>query len=161
MRRILIIAFSRMKLFFKRRFGIPRSIFVAILLAGLGYWILGLAGCAYIKETVKQFLAVSTKEIEEVRDQAIVRIVDCDYSSCYKKVQDKLTEIGSYIYAKRKDLIAVYISQTDTTPAGVFFRQIDKYKTELSIASPAKDTKEYLAEQIFSALEKKPEATNQ
>ena len=152
MRRILIIVFSRMKLFFKRRFGIPRSIFVAMLLAGLGCWILGLAGCACITEGTRQFLSISTKELENVRGGAIVKIVDYDYSSCYKKVEEVFAAIGSYIYVKREDLIAVYISKTDTTPAGVFFRRIDEQRTELSIASPAKDTKEYLAEQIFSAF---------
>ena len=122
----------------------------------LSYCAAGLLGCASLKERVKegakQFLAISTKEIENVRDEAIVRIVDCDYSSCYERVQQRLAAIGSYIYAREKDLIAVYISETDTTPAGIFFKEIDGQKTELAIASPAKDTKEYLAENIFSAF---------
>jgi hypothetical protein len=104
---------------------------------------------------MRQFLAISTKEIENVRDEAIVRIVDSDYSNCYKKVEDKLSSIGSYIYAKRRNLIAVYISKEDTTPVGVFFKRIDDTKTELSIASPAEDTKEYLALEIFSIFPEK------
>jgi hypothetical protein len=124
-----------------------------ILIIGLlGYWVLGLVGCACVKEGIKQFLAISTKEIENVRDKAIVRIVDYDYFSCYRMVEERLSEIGSHIYARKKDLIAVYISQTDTTPAGIFFKEIDMTKTELSIASPAADTKEYLAEKIFSVF---------
>ena len=117
------------------------------------YFVIGLSGCACLKEGVKGFLAISTKDIENVRDKAIVKIIDYDYLSCYKIVEAKLTEIGSYIYAKKEDLIAVYISKTDTTPAGVFFKEIDKLKTQVEVASPAKDTKEYLAEKIFSALE--------
>jgi len=124
-----------------------------LVIALLSYCIIALLGCAYLKEGTKGFLAISTKEIENVRDKAIVKIVDYDYNSCYQKVENKLIEIGSYIYAKKKDLIAVYISQADTTPAGVFFKEIDKQKTQLEIASPAKDTKEYLAEKIFTALE--------
>ena len=122
------------------------------IIALLSYCIVGFLGCASLKEGIKQFLAISTKEIENVRDEAIVRIVNCDYSSCYKKIEERLAEIGSHIYARRQDLIAVYISQTDTTPAGIFFKEIDEHKTELAIASPAKDTKEYLAENIFSAF---------
>ena len=118
----------------------------------MGYCVIGLLGCACLKEGAKGFLAISTKDIENARDKAIVRIVDYDYSSCYQRVEDRLIRIGSYIYAKDEDLIAVYISGTDTTPAGVFFKEIDKQKTELSITSPAKDTKEYLAEKIFSVL---------
>ena len=141
-----------MKLLLKRRFGIPKSIFVVILLSGLGYWVIGLSGCATVKEAAKGFLAISTKEIEETRDQAITKIVDYDYTSCYQKVEARLNQIESYIYAQRDDFIAVYISKTDTTPAGIFFKQIDKQKTQVEIASPATDTKEYLAEKIFSAL---------
>jgi hypothetical protein len=110
-------------------------------------------GCASFREGMKGFLGISTKDIEDSKDKAIVKIVDCDFSSCYQRVEEILSEIGSHIYSKRKDLIAVYISQTDTTPAGIFFKQINEYKTELSIASPAKDTKEYLAVKIFPALE--------
>jgi len=125
-----------------------------LVIALLSYCIIALLGCAYLKEGTKGFLAISTKEIENVRDKAIVKVVDYDYNSCYKKVEARLLEIGSYVYAKRDDLIAVYISQTDTTPAGVFFKKVDENKTQLEITSPAQDTKEYLAEKIFSVLEK-------
>jgi len=123
-----------------------------LVVALLGYSITALAGCTCLCNSLKGFLAVSTKEIEHVRDKAIVKIVDYDYKSCYQQVEQRLIEIGSYIYAKRKDLIAVYISLTDTTPAGVFFKEIDKQKTQLEITSPSKDTKEYLAQKIFSAF---------
>lgn len=124
-----------------------------MIIAGLlAHWLIIPLGCASIKDGVKGFLAISTKEIENARDKAIVRIIDRDYISCYRLAQVRLSEIGSYIYARKKDLLAVYISQTDTTPAGIFFRQIDAQKTEVSIASPAADTKEFLAEKIFSAL---------
>ncbi|MFH1338420.1 MAG: hypothetical protein ABIH40_01030 [Candidatus Omnitrophota bacterium] len=126
-----------------------------ILIIGLlSCWILGLVGCACLKESAKGFLAISTTDIEESRGQALVKIVDYGYENCYGKVEEILTEIGSYIYAKRKDLIAVYVSSTDTTPAGIFFKEINGHKTRLEVASPAKDTKEYLARKIFSALEK-------
>jgi len=124
-----------------------RRIFLISLL--LGYCVITLAGCAGLKQGIRGFLGISTKEIENSRDQAIVKIVDYDYSSCYKMVEVRLAEIESYIYTRRRDLIAVYISPTDTTPAGVFFREIDNQKTELAIASPASDTKEYLADKIF------------
>ena len=100
-----------------------KRILIIVLLI---YWILGLIGCACLKETIGGFFGISTKEIENVRDKAIVKIVDYDYASCYQKVEARLSEIGSYIYAKRKDLIAVYIAEPDTTPAGIFFKQIDK-----------------------------------
>ncbi|MFC1658149.1 hypothetical protein ACFL1D_02060 [Candidatus Omnitrophota bacterium] len=124
-----------------------------ILFAGLlGCCILAAAGCSSLKQGARGFLGVSTREIEEARNEAIVRIVDCEYPRCYKTVEERLFAIGSYIYARRSDLIAVYISSSDTTPAGVFFREIDTGKTEIAISSPAQDTREYLAEQVFSAF---------
>lgn len=126
-----------------------------ILIIGLLlFLIFEVCGCAGIKEGFKGFLGISTKDIEGVREKAIVKIVDYDYATCYQRVEARLTEIGSYIYAKDDDLIAVYISKTDTTPAGVFFKKVDENKTQLEITSPAQDTKEYLAEKIFSVLEK-------
>lgn len=125
-----------------------------IIVALLGYCVIALAGCVCLKEGIKGFLAISTTDIENSKDKAIVKIVDCDYDSCYRKVEERLIEIGSYIYAKRKDLIAVYISQKDTTPAGIFFKEVNGQKTQLEIASPAADTREYLADKIFSVLEK-------
>ena len=44
--KFLVIVLSRMKLLLKRRFGIPTSIFVVILLSGLGYSVIALYGCA-------------------------------------------------------------------------------------------------------------------
>ncbi|MBL7081351.1 MAG: hypothetical protein ISS44_02120 [Candidatus Omnitrophica bacterium] len=111
-----------------------------------------LGGCTHLKETTKSILAISTKDIENARGQAIIKIVDCDYSICYQKVQDILTDMGSYIYAKKPDLIAVYISEADTTPAGIFFKDIGQTKTQLEIASPSTDTKEYLATRIFEEI---------
>ena len=127
-----------------------KRIFIIGLLSG--YCVIAVAGCASLKQGIKGFLGISTKEIEDVRDKAIVKIVDYDYSSSYEKVEQRLAVIGSYIYARQKDLIAVYISKTDTTLAEIFFKEIDEQRTELAIASPAKDTKEYLAENIFSAF---------
>lgn len=124
-------------------------------IAFLGYFAITLWGCASLKEGTKGFLSLSTTDIEVSRGEAIVKIVDYGYEDCYGKVEKALTEAGSYIYAKRKDLIAVYASSADTTPAGIFFKKIDGQKTQLEIASPAKDTREYLADKIFSVLQKK------
>lgn len=115
-----------------------------------GCLVLACCGCASLKEGTRQFLAISTRDIENSRSAAIAATVEYAYADCYQMVEDRLVEIGSYIYARRKGLIAVYISSTDTTPAGVFFEEIDAQKTRLEIASPAADTKEYLAEKIFA-----------
>ena len=125
-----------------------------LIIVVLGCCIIPIAGCAFLKEGTKSFLGISTRGIENARSEAIVKIIDYKLQSCYQKVESRLKEIGSYIYAKDENMIAVYISKTDTTPAGVFFRQLDNGKTEVSIASAAKDTKEYLADKVFEKLDK-------
>ncbi|MFH1578521.1 MAG: hypothetical protein ABIC18_05575, partial [Candidatus Omnitrophota bacterium] len=137
---------SLMKLFSDRRLRIFMATCGIIL---LHYCVLGLTGCAYLKEGCRQLLAISTRDIERSRDRAIVKVVDYDYDTCYGIVKNKL---AGRIYAERKDLIAIYIGSADTTPAGVFFTEIDKQRTQLEIVSPAKDTREYLADEVFSAL---------
>lgn len=114
----------------------------------LSCYLISLVGCG-LKQKTKGFLGISTREIEAVRDKAIVKIVDYDYDTCYQMVEEKLSEMDSYIYTRRKDFIAFYISWTDTTTAGIFFKEIDKQKTQLELTCPVVDKKEYLAEKIF------------
>ncbi len=126
-----------------------------ILVMGLlGYWLIALVGCASLGQKAKGFLGISTREIEDVRDKAIVRIVDYDYNSCYRMVEEELSEIEAYVYTRRKDLIAFYMSRTDTTTAGIFFKEIDKQKTQVEVACPVVYKKEQLAGEIFAALGK-------
>ena len=47
---ILVIAVSRMKLLLKKHFGIPRIIFVVILVSGLGYSVIALCSCAGVSK---------------------------------------------------------------------------------------------------------------
>jgi len=129
---------------------VPRPARVIVL---FGFCIIAITGCVHIKEGARKFLAISTRDIENARDKAIVKIVDYNYENCYKKVEGLLPEIGSTVYARSRDLIAVYIGPSDTTPAGIFFTDIGGEKTKLEIASPASDAKEYLADKIFTALE--------
>ena len=73
-----------------------------LVLALLCYYVTGLLGCACLKEGARGFLGVSTREIENARGEAIVKIVDYGYRSCYRKEEEALAGIGSYIYLKRK-----------------------------------------------------------
>jgi hypothetical protein len=107
-------------------------------------------GCTGLKEGLKGFLGVSTKDLEERRTEAKVLVLNYDYFSSYHKVLDKLKENKSYIYKKTSDLIAFYLSEEDTTPVGIFFSELDKQKTKLEISSPSLLAKE----KIFNLLSK-------
>jgi len=133
-----------------------------------------LGGCATIKETAKCVVGVSTKVLEDGRKDAIKKTFNCDHNNCYNKTLEKLKQIGTYIYAedRKKQMIAVYLHKadetkttvtktgftiTDTTPVGIFFKEIDAKNTQIEVSSPSTYAKEFISTKIFSALEPEPE----
>jgi len=115
-----------------------------------------LCGCATLREKMKGFLGVSTKELEEDRVSAIAKTFNDDYFTSYTKILDILKEIKSYIYSQsiKKHMIAIYVSEEDTTPVGIFFKEIDASHTQIEVSSPSTFAKELIAKKLFSALEK-------
>jgi hypothetical protein len=127
-----------------------------IILLVTGYWLLvTLAGCAAISEGVKGVTGVSTKVLEDERKNAIVKSLNYDYFSCFTKTSDILKRINTYIYKQdiKKQMIAIYVSSEDTTPVGLFFKEVDASHTQLEISSPSASAKELIAKQVFLALE--------
>ncbi|MCM8781867.1 MAG: hypothetical protein NC828_02300, partial [Candidatus Omnitrophica bacterium] len=115
-----------------------------------------LSGCASINETTKGFLGISTKVLEEGRKEAITKTVNFDYFTGFTKTIDLLSSIGAYIYKKdiSGHMIAIYVSEADTTPVGIFFQEIDANKTIVEVSSPSTYAKETIAEKLFTKLEK-------
>lgn len=114
------------------------------------------SGCAGVKETAKGIMGVSTKELEKNENSAIKEVFNCEYKVCYNGTIEILKETGSYIYAidVPKNMVAVYVSQADTTPVGVFFKKIDAAKTQVEVSSPSTYGKELIAKNIFTRLKK-------
>ena len=116
-----------------------------------------LPGCAAIKEMGKGFAGVSTRVLEDKRKDALKKSFGLGYNSCYSKVKDILDEKGkeSPIYAQdsAKKMIALYLSQTDTTPVGIFFTEEAKNKTLIEVSSPSIYAKEFIAKNIFSGID--------
>lgn len=147
---------------FSRRNGIPpkagkvQSSKRKILFAICCLLFANLMGCAMLKETAKGFAGLSTKELEKGRKDAIKKTFNYDFDTCYDKVKDTLNRIGSYIYAKdaKKQMIAIYVSESDTTPVGIFFKKIDTTNTQIEVSSPSTYAKEFIATRVFPALEK-------
>ena len=115
-----------------------------------------LSGCATIKEDAKKILGVSTKALEEGRKEAIKKQFNYDYNTCYNKIKAILKENGSYIYAQglKKHMLAVYVSEQDTTPVGLFFKEIGTANTQIEVSSPSTYAKELISTKVFSELEK-------
>ena len=124
-----------------------------------------LSGCATVKEMGKGFAGISTKVLEDTRKDALKRSFPMDYDSSYAEVKKILGKkegqgpgqegTGSYIYAEdpAKKMIAVYVSEADTTPVGIFFTVERKNKTLIEISSPSTYAKEYIAKNIFTGID--------
>lgn len=125
-----------------------------LLVMGYGAWVIGAAGCATMKESAKCVAGVSVKVLEDNRKTAIVKSVNLDYFTAYTKTCDFLTQSGSYIYAQGidKHMVAIYVSQADTTPVGIFFKEVGSNTTQIEVSSPGSYAKELIAEKLFSAL---------
>ena len=125
-----------------------------------------LSGCAVVKEAAKGFAGVSTQVLEDKRKDAIKETFAIDYDDCYAKVKDILkekikvkeneteVESSSYIYAENaeKKMLAVYLSETDTTPVGIFFTPEGKGSTIVEVSSPSTYAKENIAKRISTAI---------
>lgn len=116
-----------------------------------------LLGCATVKEVAKGFAGVSTQVLEEKRKDALKKSFALDYNSCYVEVKDILKEKGkeSYIYADdvKKKMLGIYLSETDTTPVGIFFTEEAKGQTLVEVSSPSTYAKEYIANRIFTGID--------
>jgi len=124
-----------------------------LIIALSGYLVMGLLGCAALKESGRWLVGVSTKDIESSRKGALIRSFNYGYNACYDKARKILLDIGAYIYAKNKDMIAIYVSEEDTTPVGLFFKKIDAQRTQIEVSSPSTYAKELISGKVFSALE--------
>jgi len=121
-----------------------------------------LLGCATIKETAKGFAGVSTRVLEEGRKDALKKSFAVNYDSCYGKVKDILKEKtkdalneGPYIYAEdvKNKMIAIYVSETNTTPVGIFFTEEARGQTLVEVSSPSTYAKEFISRKIFTGIE--------
>ncbi|MCX5704703.1 MAG: hypothetical protein NTZ92_01375 [Candidatus Omnitrophica bacterium] len=129
------------------------------LLLVIGYWLLVIAaaGCATVTEGAKCVAGVSTKALEDGRKTAIKKTFNFDYITCDTKVREVLKSTGAYIYADKKaqKLIAIYMSEFETTPVGIFFTEVDPLNTQVELSSPSTEAKEIESKKIFNFLEGK------
>lgn len=115
-------------------------------------------GCANFKEGVRKISGVSTKDLEDSRKDSVTKAFNLGHDACYDKVEGILKKIGAYVYAKdaRKTMIAIYVSEQDTTPVGIFFKDIDANNTGVEVSSPSSAARETISQKIFTLMEEAP-----
>ena len=105
----------------------------------------------------KAFFAVSTRELEDLKKDALVKIFDYDYKTCYEKTLSLVGKmVDAQIYARKKDMIAVYCVPFNSTPAGIFFEEVDASHTKVLISSASSRAKDWVASNVFSEKVQKP-----
>ncbi len=111
-------------------------------------------GCAQTKEVCKGVLGVSTKVLEDGRKDALKKEFNYDLVACHNKIRTILKDAGSYIYCDdlEKDMLALYISEEDTTPVGIFLTETGKEKTLVEVSSPSTYGKEFIFKLVFDGL---------
>ncbi|MCX5678377.1 MAG: hypothetical protein NTY76_04640 [Candidatus Omnitrophica bacterium] len=120
-----------------------------------------LSGCATPGDVWKEFVGASTKGIEQARADAMTKVFDYDYKTCYEKVEAFVKTMPNVsIYSKDKGMIAIYVINPNTTPAGIFFKEIDSTHTQVDVSSESTPTKEWVANSIFSETVLKQEKSD-
>lgn len=110
-----------------------------------------LSGCATPTELLKEFLGVSTKELEEARKDAAVKVFDYSYDTCYKKTEAIIKAMPKVsVYAQNEEMIAFYYIDPNTTPVGAFFKRVDPAHTQVEISSQDLNSKAWVARNVFS-----------
>ncbi|MFH1507455.1 MAG: hypothetical protein ABIG46_03360 [Candidatus Omnitrophota bacterium] len=113
-----------------------------------------LTGCAIVRDMPRGLAGLSTRAVENAREDALASVFDYDYDTCYKKTVDILVQIQAYVYARpaKKDMLAIYVSSSDTTEVGIFFAKVGQNKTRVEISSLSTPAKERLSKRIFAML---------
>jgi len=122
-----------------------------------------LSGCCGFSEAIRGFAGVSTKILEDTRKDAVTKDFNIDLDSTRSIIKAALKDGKSYIYREDHscNLIAVYVSQTDTTPVGIFLTVLDKDNTRVEVSSPSTYGKEVISKIIFNALKGSPDVKKQ
>ena len=108
-------------------------------------------------EAFKGFFAVSTRELEELKKDAMVKVFEYDYKTCYDKALAIIKKMpDTAIYVERKDLIAVYCVCLNSTPVGIFFEEVDPAHTRVLLSSASSRAKDWVASNVFSEKIQKP-----
>ncbi|MDD5245962.1 MAG: hypothetical protein PHS09_01070 [Candidatus Omnitrophica bacterium] len=135
----------------KRTYGF---IFAVLLLLTISGCAATKKGADCLKEGARGLWGTSTKVLEEGRSDAISEEINHGLEVCYDSSLEVLKKIGAYVYAKdkAKGMIAIYVSNEDTTPVGIFFTQLDSGATRIEVTSPSDYAKETIATKLFTRL---------
>jgi hypothetical protein len=133
---------------------------MAVRITGLMICLFLFGGCAGVKEGARGFAGISTKVLEDSRPSALSKTIPAGFEECFARTEGFLSAAGCYLYAKDKNkgLLAVYVSETDTTPVGCFLSGAEAGTTRLEVSSAGTAAREFVAGKVFAAWDKELKA---
>lgn len=141
-------------MFALKRKNTKQLIFSVLFVLFVSFCVISMTSCASLKEGVKGIAGTSTKVLEDGRADAITKDFPYDYFTSYTKSLDALRGFGAYIYAQslKERMIAIYVSKHDTTPVGIFFKELDANNTQVQVSSPSLTAKGLISTRLFKSL---------
>ncbi len=110
-----------------------------------------LSGCVTPQHLLKCVAGTSTKELDDSRKAAYMKVMKCDYKTCYKNTEELLRKMKNVtIYAKDAEMIAIFFTAVNTTPVGIYFKEIGPDSTRVDVSSPSRAAKEWIARNVFA-----------
>lgn len=139
---------------FRMKQGIQQGVVFCCIIA-----FAGLCGCAHLKEGARGVWGRSTKILEEKKAEGASERLPGTQQDLFAQAEKTLLKMGCYVYTTdaQKQLIAVYVSETDTTPVGVFVEAAGGAEAAVTVSSASRDAKEYIAKRLFALLKGLPD----
>jgi hypothetical protein len=118
---------------------------------------IGLCGCADVRDIPKSIWGSSTRVLEDARKTALVKTYDKSYWDCYKAAA-KVVQKKNYVLFNKDDVRGYMVimgipGSVDTTEVGVFFVEVNDQQTRIELSSLSTNAKRLLAKSLFHGMD--------
>ncbi len=125
-----------------------------ILVVGM---IVGVSGCAGLKDLPKTIWGSSTRVLEQERPNALVKIYEKDYWTCYKAALEVVKK-KKYVLYKKDEVRGLMVimgipGSVNTTEVGVFFVELNDHQTRIELSSLSTNAKRLLYKGLFHGMD--------
>lgn len=139
---------------------------IKIFFPGLGiFLVLGLLGCATIKNTPATIVGYSVYDLEKRRATGDAQVFDASFVQCYQAVLRiaKENQYTVFYQSLEKSLIVLMDvpHSVNTTEVGVFFQTVSSGKVKVEITSRSSFAQKIVSDFFYSELQNRfPKETN-
>ena len=118
--------------------------------------LLGLCGCASLKEFSKTIWGSTTRVLEDARNNAITKTYDKGYWDCYRAAWDIVKK--KYVLFQKDEVRGFMVvmgipGAVNTTEVGVFFVELNDHQTRMELSSLSTHAKRLLAKGLFHNMD--------